>query len=146
MKKFITAHRIFIFCLLVALAAFATQLGEIPPEAKMYPLVFIVVGLVMAVVLIVRKKQPSPDEITGESAIGILLFGIVIFVYLLLMSKIGYILSTLLFLYFGEWMLKLKKGVLFAVFPIAMTLIMYLLFTRVLAVILPMGTWIGINF
>ena len=64
----------------------------------------------------------------------------------MLMSKVGYIISTLLFMYIGEWMLKLKKGVLFVVFPIVLTLVLYLLFTRVLSVILPMGTWIGINF
>ena len=75
-----------------------------------------------------------------------ILFAIVIFIYLMLMSKIGYILSTLLFLYIGQWMLGLKKSAVFFLFPPILTLVLYLLFTRVLSVILPMGTWIGINF
>ncbi len=146
MNKFFTAHRIFIILMLAALIAFLSQVGEIPPEAKSYPLVFIIVGIAMALVLIFRKKQPEVEALDKDAIIKIFSFAVVIFIYLMLMSKVGYIISTLLFMYVGEWMLKLKKGVLFVVFPIVLTLVLYLLFTRVLSVILPMGTWIGINF
>lgn len=146
MNKFFTAHRIFIILMLAALIAFLSQVGEIPPEAKAYPLVFIIVGIAMALVLIFRKKQPEVEALDKGAIIKIFSFAVVIFIYLMLMSKVGYIISTLLFMYVGEWMLKLKKGVLFVVFPIVLTLVLYLLFTRVLSVILPMGTWIGINF
>ncbi len=146
MNKFLTSHRIFIFCLLLVLIAFFTQVGEIPAEAKNYPLVFIITGIIMALVLIFRKKQPEVEALDKSSIMKILEFAIVIFIYLMLMSKIGYILSTLLFLYIGQWMLGLKKSAVFFLFPPILTLVLYLLFTRVLSVILPMGTWIGINF
>ncbi len=144
--KYLTGHRIFLLCIIVALIAFATQLVEIPPEARTYPMVFIIVSIVMGVVLLFRGRQPEAESFSQNVIIRTVIFAAWIFVYLLLMPKIGYILSSLLFLYVGEWLLNLKNKILFCVFPIVMTLVMYLLFTRILSVILPMGTWFGINF
>lgn len=145
--RYLTGHRVFLLCIDVMLIAFVTQLREIPPEARTYPMVFIILGLVMSIILLIRHARQSQAEKTAkEMVVRILIFAFWILVYILLMSKIGYILSSLLFLYGGEWLLGLKRNVLFWVFPLIMTLVMYLLFTRVLSVILPIGTWFGINF
>lgn len=144
--RYLTGHRVFLLCIDAVLVAFATQLSEIPSEARTYPMIFIIIGLIMSIALIIRPKQPQMEKASKEGAMRIIVFALWILAYLWLMSKIGYILSSLLFLYGGELLLGLKKKVLFWVFPIIMTLMMYLLFTRVLSVILPAGMWFGIRF
>lgn len=92
--------------------------------------------------LFISKKKTEVATIDRESVILILLFGILVLAYVLLIDKLSYLVSTLLFLYASQWMLGLKNKVLFIIFPIILTLTIYFLFTRVLGVFLPEGTWI----
>lgn len=142
----INAHRAFLLIIDAFLIAFWTQLFEIPIEGRIYPMIFIILAFLMSIVLIVRKKQPEVEKLEKSQLLQILIFGIWIFFSIVMMRRIGYILSSLVFLYGGEWFLKLKKNILFYLFPIVVTIIMYVLFTRVLSVILPVGTWISIDF
>lgn len=139
----LTGNRVFLLFGAATLIAFATQLAKIPQGAREYPLVLLIASFLVTVILFVMS-QKKEEPIGKEHALRIVVFALIMGLSIFLLTKIGYILSTLLFLYAGLWYLKLKKGVLFFVFPILLTFAMYFLFTLALSVILPMGTWINL--
>ncbi len=140
----LTGNRVFLLFFGAVQIAFATQLAKIPDGASEYPQVLLVCSFLLTIAIFVR---PQKEEISigKENAFRILVFAILIGVSLILLTKIGYILSTLLFLYAGLWFLKLKKGLLFFLFPILLSLAMYFLFSRGLSVILPEGAWFSLT-
>lgn len=140
----LTGNRVFLLFFGIVLIAFTTQLSKIPDGAKAYPLFLLVCSYVVSIVLFIQP-QKQEEKIGKENALRIALFAVMIGISLLLLTRIGYILSTLIFLYAGLWYLKLKKGMLFFVFPLVLTLSMYFLFTRGLSVILPEGSWVSLT-
>ncbi len=140
----LTGNRVFLLFFGAVQIAFATQLAKIPDGASEYPQVLLICSFLLTIAIFV-KPQKEEISIGKENAIRILVFAILIGVSLILLTKIGYILSTLLFLYAGLWYLKLKKGLLFLLFPILLSLAMYFLFSRGLSVILPEGAWFSLT-
>ena len=143
-KVMISGNRIFLLCLAVVLIAFGTQLAPIPDDASSYPTFLLIGSAVLGVFLFIRKEKASETAISLSVVIHIVVFALMIIVYILILPKISYLLSTVLFLYVGLWWLGLKNKILFIVFPVVLTLTIYFLFSRVLGVILPEGTWIYI--
>ena len=141
-KPMVSGNRIFLLCLAVVLIAFGTQMAPIPGEARSYPQFLLFGSAVLGVLLFLRKEKASENGMSRAVVIQIIVFAVMILVYSLALPKISYLLSTILFLYAGQWWLGLKKKILFIVFPIILTLTIYFLFSRVLGVILPEGTWI----
>lgn len=144
--KVLTGNRIFILVAIVVLIAFLTQIPSIPHDAAGYPLFLIVSCLILSIAILIKKGDDSKEKLDNKSVKNIVIFNLAILVYLLSMSKISYLLSTLAFLYFGEWILGFRIKKVFILFPIILTLAMYLLFTRLLGVILPEGSWITLAF
>lgn len=140
----LTGNRVFLLFFGAVQIAFATQLAKIPEGASEYPLVLLICSFLLTIVLFVKPQKEEP-LIGKENALRIGVFALMIAVSLILLTKIGYILSTLLFLYAGLWFLKLKKGLLFYLFPIVLTLAMYFMFSRGLSVILPEGAWFSLT-
>lgn len=140
--KYLTGNRMFLLVACAVLISFAVQIPGIPVEAKTYPLFLLVASFVVGIALFVKKQREESVGESKQTALRIVLFSLLIIVYILAMPKISYLLSTLLFLYGGQWMLKLRKSIAFWVFPVVATATMYFLFTRVLEVLLPEGTWI----
>ncbi|MDT4762990.1 tripartite tricarboxylate transporter TctB family protein [Sphaerochaeta sp. PS] len=140
----LTGNRVFLLFFGAIQIAFATQIAKIPDGASEYPLVLLICSSLLTIALFV-KPQKEEISIGKENSLRILVFTILIGISLLLLTKIGYILSTILFLYSGLWFLKLKKGLLFYLFPIVLSLAMYFLFSRGLSVILPEGAWVSLN-
>jgi len=141
-KPMVTGNRVFLLCLAVVLIAFATQMAPIPDEARSYPLFLLIGSAVLGVFLFLRREKATGTVVSRAVVLHIFVFAVMILVYSLALPKISYLLSTILFLYAGQWWLGLKKKILFIVFPIILTLTIYFLFSRVLGVILPEGTWI----
>lgn len=143
MKK-LTGNRVFLLISATVLLAFVTQLSKIPEGAKEYPLFLLISSFITVVLLFIKPQQPE-QTIGRENAIRIIIFACMTALSIFLLTKIGYILSTLLLTFAGLWYLKLKKNLVFYLFPIILTLGMYYLFTRALSVILPMGSWITLT-
>ena len=140
----LTGNRVFLLFFTVVLIAFTTQLAKIPDGAKAYPLFLLVCSYIVSIILFIQP-QKTEEKLGKDNALRIGLFAVMMGISLLLLTRIGYILSTLIFLYAGLWYLKLKKGILFFVFPLIITLSMYYLFTRGLSVILPEGSWVSLT-
>ena len=125
----------------VVLIAFLVQARSIPSESRTYPLIFIIGSLILSVLLMFKGKE---KEETGydASSIVILIFTVLSFLYLFFMTRIGYVLSTLIYLYLAEYIMRFDhKKPVFWIFPFALTVLMYFIFTYGLEVILPRGSW-----
>lgn len=140
----LTGNRVFLLVSALVLIAFATQIPKIPEGAREYPLVLLVASIVTTLVLFFLP-QGKEEPIGKDASVRIFVFAAMIAVSLFLLTKIGYILSTVLFIYIGLWYLKLKRNLFFFLFPLVVTLSMYFLFTRGLSVILPMGEWFTLS-
>ena len=138
------------FCLGILLLVFTFQLPKIPDGAKMYPIVLIVASaclvLVSLVINIKKYKLEIVEDSVEQTSIGgkkaIVIYIIFIGVYILLMDKIGYIVSTYLFTLLSLIYLKVRSKKVLIILPIALTGIIYFVFTSVLHVMLPRAAWL----
>lgn len=137
--------------LLAFLTSLAVQVPAIPEVSRGYPLVLLVVSYIMSIYLLVssvlklKTQEVQETQVVGQLKI-IVPYCLMIVVYLVLMEKIGYIASTVLFMAASLVYLKLKNKIVLAVLSIAMTVILYYVFTNFLTVILPKGSWFNIAF
>ncbi len=137
--------------LLAFLTSLAVQVPAIPAVSKGYPLVLLIVSYIMTIYLLVTsmlkmKTQDKQETQVAEQVKIIIPYCLMIVVYLLLMNKIGYIASTVVFMIASLLYLKLKNKVVMVVLSIVMTVVLYFVFTNFLTVILPRGSWFNITF
>lgn len=137
--------------LLAFLTSIAVQVPAIPEVSRGYPLVLLIISYVMTIWLLVtsvlkQKKEEKQETQVVEQVKIIVPYCLMITVYLVMMSKIGYIASTVLFMIASLIYLKLKNKVVLAVLSVLLTIILYFVFTNFLTVILPRGSWFNIAF
>ena len=137
--------------LLAFLTSLAVQVPAIPEVSRGYPLVLLIISYVMTIWLLVtsvlkQKKEEKQETQVVEQVKIIVPYCLMITVYLVMMSKIGYIASTVLFMIASLIYLKLKNKVVLAVLSVLLTIILYFVFTNFLTVILPQGSWFNIAF
>ena len=133
------------------LTSLAVQVPEIPAVSKGYPLVLLIISYIMTIYLLVssvykmKKEDKQPTQVVEQAKI-IIPYCLMIAVYLFLMGKIGYILSTVVFMIASLLYLKLKNKILMIALSVVLTVILYFVFTNFLTVILPRGVWFNIAF
>ena len=137
--------------LLAFLTSLAVHVPAIPEVSRGYPLVLLIISYVMTIWLLVtsvlkQKKEEKQETQVVEQVKIIVPYCLMITVYLVMMSKIGYIASTVLFMIASLIYLKLKNKVVLAVLSVLLTIILYFVFTNFLTVILPRGSWFNIAF
>ena len=137
--------------LLAFLTSLAVQVPAIPEVSRGYPLVLLIISYVMTIWLLVtsvlkQKKEEKQETQVVEQVKIIVPYCLMITVYLVMMSKIGYIASTVLFMIASLIDLKLKNKVVLVVLSVLLTVILYFVFTNFLTVILPRGSWFNIAF
>ena len=137
--------------LLAFLTSLAVQVPAIPEVSRGYPLVLLIISYVMTIWLLVtsvlkQKKEEKQETQVVEQVKIIVPYCLMITVYLVMMSKIGYIASTVLFMIASLIYLKLKNKVVLSVLSVLLTIILYFVFTNFLTVILPRGSWFNIAF
>ena len=93
-----------------------------------------------------NRMLSVPRYASIEQAKIIVPYCLMIVVYLFLMNKIGYIASTVVFMLASLIYLKLKNKVLMVILTVALTVVVYFVFTNFLTVILPRGSWFNIAF
>lgn len=137
--------------LLAFLTSLAVQVPSIPAVSKGYPVFLLVVSYAMTIYLLLKSvvKMKTEEKQKTEAAAQakiIVPYCLMIAVYLFLMSKIGYIASTVVFMVASLIYLRLKNKVVMVVLSIIMTIVLYFVFTNFLTVILPRGSWFNIAF
>ena len=129
----------------------SVQVPQIPAVSKGYPLVLLIVSYLMTFYLLISsvvklKSEDKQKTQVIEQAKIIVPYCLMIVVYLFLMNKIGYIASTVVFMLASLIYLKLKNKVLMVILTVALTVVVYFVFTNFLTVILPRGSWFNIAF
>ena len=141
MTKKLSGQKGFLLIMDVALLAFLSQVPSIPVESRTYPLIFIIASLILSVLIMFKGKEKDQQEF-DHSSVLIIIFAAATFLYLMLMSRLGYVPSTLIYLYAAEFILHFNyKKPVFWLFPAILTAFMYFVFTYGLSVILPRGSW-----
>lgn len=136
---------------LIFLATLFAQVPQIPDISRGYPLGLLVIATVMTLFLLVRnllrlKGDEEVETKVVEQAKTIVPYCLMIIAYIWLLNKLGYIISTVVFMIASLLFLKLKNKVLMIVLAVVMTLVLYYIFTNFLVVVLPKGRWINIAF
>ena len=136
---------------LAFLTSLAVQVPEIPDVSRGYPLVLLLISYAMTIILLISsmvkmKTENKQETQVAEQAKIIIPYCLMIAGYLFLMGKIGYILSTVVFMIASLLYLKLKNKILMIALSVVLTVILYFVFTNFLTVILPRGTWFNIAF
>ncbi|MBS6398135.1 MAG: tripartite tricarboxylate transporter TctB family protein [Clostridiales bacterium] len=137
--------------LLVFLTTLALQVPEIPEVSRTYPIFLLAVAYIMSFWLLFRSlgklkgEEKQPTEVAAQTRI-ILPYCVMIAVYLFLMSRIGYIISTIVFMIASLIYLKLKNKVLMVLISVITTILIYLMFSNFLGVILPRASWFNLGF
>lgn len=148
-----------VICLVLSaiIGVFAWELREITPVARVYPMCIIIGCYVMIGVILVqsitgmKKAKNANAEEAAKSGDGepplskktiarILVYCVAILAYILLIQVLGYIVSTILFAVFSLLYQRNRRKLVVVLFPIAMTLIMYFVFSEFLFVTLPTGS------
>lgn len=137
--------------LLAFLTSLAVQVPAIPDVSKGYPMAILIISYVMTIILLVnsvrKMKLEDKQETQVKDQVKIILpYCLMIAIYLFLMNKIGYILSTIAFMMASLIYLRLKNKVLMVALSVIMTVVIYFIFTNFLTVILPRGSWVNIAF
>jgi putative tricarboxylic transport membrane protein len=148
----------------VGLLAFAgllySNLGKIPANPlvpigpSFYPRFLLLLIVLLSLTLVIRdilarRKEQHKEKIEGEDWLKkykptLLTFAVFGF-YVLLLPKLGYLISTILFVTSLQWLLgrpllrRAPGSVLVGVGTAAVT---YLVFEKYLHVLLPRGTWL----
>lgn len=135
--------------LLGFLASLAVQLPQIPDVSRTYPTILIVVAILMTLGLlfksVLRFKHDEMVETNVVSQLKIILpFCLMIIAYLILMGYLGYIISTVIFIIAALCYLRMKNKIAVIILALAMTVIIYFVFTKYLIVVLPVGKLINI--
>ena len=137
--------------LLGFLASLAMQLSEIPDVSRNYPTILIAVAALMSGFLLVKSVlKYKTAEVVETNVVGqlkiILPFCLMIIAYLILMGYLGYIISTVVFMIAALCYLRMKNKIAIVILALAMTVIIYFVFSKYLIVVLPFGKWINIAF
>ena len=138
--------------LVVVLAVFMIELRDITPVARIYPICVIVGSLVMICIVAAQAVYRSKHGISREAdnavpmdkmtMLRILTYGLAILAYIVLMDFIGYLISSILFIFFSLVYQNNKNRTVTIVLPFAFTIFLYVVFSQFLYVTLPMGSWI----
>ena len=120
--------------LLIFLTTVAVQVPAIPKVSRAYPIFLLAVAYLMGIWLLVKSlrrlkhEEKQETEVIAQTKI-ILPYCVMIALYLFLMSRIGYEVSTVVS----------KIGMV--IISIVTTILIYLMFSNFLGVILPRAAW-----
>ena len=128
------------------LSIFAVDLGNTNPAARTYPMVMVIASYffiaIIAIRWIINKKQILTESVGGMSGkrfLYIAIYCAAIFAYIMLIDKLGYVVSTVIFGIYSLIYLKNRNKVVTAVLPVVAAFLLYFLFSKFLFVRLPAG-------
>lgn len=128
------------------LLIFVFELPNTNAAARVYPMIMLIASYFLMAVICVQwirnKKAGKIDMAEGmdkKRMVYIAVYCAAILVYILLIERLGYVVSTILFGVYSLIYLKNKNKILIVIIPVAAAVILYFLFSRFLFVTLPSG-------
>lgn len=100
---------------------------------------FYIYGLIcLSIILILQSLKIKNEKVSGNTKM-VLLSMILIVVYVFIIAKLGFYVSTLLFLTLILWITKVRRLLTLVTVPIGTLLFLFLFFQKLLKVSLPTG-------
>ena len=137
-----------LICLVTAvlLMAFVLDLPNTVEQARVYPMVvlggsYLMILLTLAGWFRAKKAGAFKDEkgMEKKRAAYITVYCLAILLYIFLIDKLGFIISTILFGVYSLIYMKNKNKIVIIVLPIVVTFVLYYIFANFLFVRLPAG-------
>ena len=132
------------------LGVFVAQLGDVSADAKAYPTFLIICSAILTGALLIKsiknyRTEPAAEKSSNfkQLVMLVIIYTLLFAGYVFLLDKLGYIVSTLLFIIISLLFLKVRNIPLLIILPLALTFSMYFLFTKFLMVTLPSGSWLS---
>lgn len=138
--------------LIAILSVFASQMPSVAADARSYPIIIMGLGYVLSIALLIRSvnryRREKKEEKTDlkQQIITVLIYIVMIAVYLYLISFCGYIIATVVFMIASLLYLRLPSKIIIILLSVITTVVLYLVFTRILNVTLPRGNFIQFYF
>ena len=135
-----------VICAAVLLIFLTTVAVQVPKVSRAYPIFLLAVAYLMGIWLLVKSlrrlkhEEKQETEVIAQTKI-ILPYCVMIALYLFLMSRIGYVVSTVVFMMVSLLYLKFKSKIGMVIISIVTTILIYLMFSNFLGVILPRAAW-----
>lgn len=121
----------------------ANSLSYLMPQLYAYLLIAASIGLIIQ--FIVLRKKDAQDAFTinckgfwRTGGFRIFVYALMILAYYILMSIVGFVVSTVLFLFASYWFLSVRKASVYMI-SLAVAALLYCLFTFALKVDFPHG-------
>lgn len=137
-----------VICVVIGLflLPFAIDLQNTVPVARVYPMVVLGGSYLLLAILIIRwiiakkKAEPLPEnEIDFKRNVYIVIYCAAILMYIFLIEKLGFMVSTVAFGIYSLVYMKNKSKLVVILMPIIVTVVLYFIFTNFLMVTLPSG-------
>lgn len=137
-----------VICIIIGLLLlpFVFDLRNTVPMARVYPMVVLGGSYLLLAILIIRwiiaKKKAEPlaeDEIGLKRNVYIVVYCAAILLYIFLIEKLGFMVSTVAFGIYSLLYMKNKSKLVVILLPIIVTVVLYFIFTNFLMVTLPSG-------
>lgn len=136
-----------------SLAGFATTLGM--DGSLHYPLAYsqtliVLIGLLFFAASVLAQREPSvrhlavgapPDAAGGRGALACMIA--LCLIYVLSWDVVGYFLSTFVFAALQLWVMRQRRWQILLGVPAAVTLVVYIVFYRLLQLPFPTGSMFG---
>ncbi|OUM85578.1 MAG: hypothetical protein BAA01_12155 [Bacillus thermozeamaize] len=103
-------------------------------EASIFPSFFLVLLIVLSSLLVIK---PSGSKLTFDNIKGLLIQFALILLYLFALPRIGFIISTLFYLFIAIYLSGYRKWIHNIVTTSCLTILLYFIFARYLHVNLP---------
>lgn len=146
MKKYDRMAAAFLTLVGIAVAMHAwlnLHLGSLKlPNSGFMPFIASMVLTISSAIWFIQSAGPDPDAQPFWAARGWLkpaLSVVMMLLYAWSMNKLGYTLSTLIFMLVWQFLIEREKWLKATVIAVTATLVMWLLFSRLLGVPLPTG-------
>jgi putative tricarboxylic transport membrane protein len=126
----------------------------VPIGPAFYPRIILLLTILLSLILVIqglgaRQREKNKESTSSESwlkkyrptLLAFLVFGL----YVLLLPKLGYLLSTIMFVTALQWLLgapSLRRLPGSLVVGVGTSLVTYMVFEKYLHVFLPKGTWL----
>ena len=123
----------------IGLASHLPKHPLVPVDANVVPMGLGIILLGLSVALYFLKDEKPHDKIPKKEWGVVLTVVIFIILYISLLNLLGFLLVTLLFLFFCTWFLGYKNFISNAIVSVCVSCGIYFLFTHFLQISLPNG-------
>lgn len=147
MRNKVSAIVLFLFSILYLILTIKLPKYElVPVDADVVPLVLGITLLILSIMLFFIKSTEADEEKQipiipekKEDFIMILVVAILIFLYIFLLERLGFVLTTILFLFVTTLSLGYKKHISNVIVSIVVPTVFYIVFDMLLDISLPSG-------